>query len=379
MKQIFFILTFSFLTSTIPAQYVNQFIKSDIGALQNALDDRQAEHDKNEKYINNLIDWIYDLKTKTNEKEFINVLDANYKKLRSFENEDLSLIGKNIRQVELTIKDEILKYNARLQAETDRANAKQREENDPVRYWSAGNESLNRHEFYAAIRNYEEVIKLDPGFSGSYFNRGIAYQQIDNLFSAIEDFSKFIQLEPNNPVGYKMRGWAKIKKEDIIGALSDFNKQIEVDPSSHEAYYNRGSAKSQLNDDYGAISDYIKAIEIKPGFSMAYNNLGWAEFKLKKFNEALADVNKAIDLDSANFTAYDSRAEIKFNLNDYSGCIKDADNALRLNPKIENCYFLKGRASYKLGNKQKACEFWSKAGELGKKEAYEFISKYCQN
>ncbi len=88
-------------------------------------------------------------------------------------------------------------------------------------------------------------------------------------------------------------------------------------------------------------------------------------------------------MDDKNATAYDSRAEIKFNLNDYKGCIDDCDKALSINPNISNTYFLKGRAIYRLGNKEKACEYWSKAGDVGeadapgKKEAFEYIAKYC--
>jgi len=66
-------------------------------------------------------------------------------------------------------------------------------------------------------------------------------------------------------------------------------------------------------------------------------------------------------------------------MNDLEGCTADADLALQINPKLANSWLLKGRVSLQKGEKQKACEFWSKAGELGKTEAYEFISKNCNN
>ncbi len=83
-------------------------------------------------------------------------------------------------------------------------------------------------------------------------------------------------------------------------------------------------------------------------------------------------------MDSTDYVALDTRGELKLNLNDIKGCIKDFDNAIKLNPKLSNCFFLRGRANLKLQNKTKALEDLSKAGELGKKEAYEYISKYCQ-
>ena len=110
---------------------------------------------------------------------------------------------------------------------------------------------------------------------------------------------------------------------------------------------------------------------------MAYNNRGWSNFKLKKYNEALNDVNMAIELDDNNSVAYDSKQEIEFYMNNYKDCIRDATKAIALNPKLSNSFLIRGRAYYRNGNKTKACEDWSKAGELGKTEAYDYIKKYC--
>ena len=111
---------------------------------------------------------------------------------------------------------------------------------------------------------------------------------------------------------------------------------------------------------------------------MAYNNRGWAKYELKKYSEALNDLDKAIELDSKNWAAWDSRAEVKFALNDLKGCISDCNMAISLNPKVANSFFYRGRAYYKIGNKTKACEDWSLAGESGRSEAYEYITKYCK-
>lgn len=350
------------------ATFKNTYVSPDFNLMMKVLNDKQAAYDQNKNYIDALINWIYELKSQANETQFISSMDSYYKKLRSFDGEDLSVMSNQIRAVELGIKEEIDKYNTRA-----------KEANNPSKYWEAGIENMKNEEFTSAIQNFSKVIQLSPDFEGGYFYRGYAYAQNNNYYAAITDLSKYIEMSPNDPKGYYHRGWAKYYQSDFMGSLSDFNKQIELEPTSAIGYYNRGSAKSGLKDEYGAISDYTKAIELDPTFSMAYNNLGWAKFNLKKYKEALVDVNRAIELDNANFVAYDSRAEIKFNLNDFKGCIEDADFAISLNPSLDNSYFLKGRSYYRLGNKEAACINWSKAGELGKSEAYEYISKYCNN
>jgi tetratricopeptide (TPR) repeat protein len=242
-----------------------------------------------------------------------------------------------------------------------------------------GHKSLKEKKYADAIKHFTVYLNKYPEETNLYFYRGIAYYKLKKLSFGENDLNKYIKSNYNNPVAYSYRGWIKYNQGNYMEALSDFNKQIELDPGSYEAYYNRGSVKSELNDYYGSISDYEKAIALKSDFSMAYNNIAWSYYSLKKYSDALKNVNKAIELDSKNYVAYDSRADIKFKLKDYRGCINDADIALSLNPKLSNSFFIKGRATYRLGDKRKACEFWSKAGELGKKEAYEYISKYCNN
>ena len=41
-------------------------------------------------------------------------------------------------------------------------------------------------------------------------------------------------------------------------------------------------------------------------------------------------------------------------------------------------YYYGGLCNHYLNLKEAACHDWSKAGELGYKDAYDFIAKYCQ-
>jgi tetratricopeptide (TPR) repeat protein len=64
-------------------------------------------------------------------------------------------------------------------------------------------------------------------------------------------------------------------------------------------------------------------------------------------------------------------------LGDYKGAIQDYNKAIELDPDDEDDYFNRGIAKYMLNNIDSACLDWSRAGELGKKNAYYFIKKYC--
>lgn len=344
----------------MPEKYPN------LDGLALALKQRQDRYDKNKKYLDGLIDWVFELKSKTNNQDFLSAMDKYYKKLREFDDKDLSVLSNEIRNIELGIKEEISNYNSGIY-----------EKKDIEKYWKEGHELFDKREYIEAIDKYSILIKSD--IETAYLFRGISYFFLRKYELAISDLTKTIQLQPGDEMAYHFRGWAYFYVKNYMGALEDFNLQIEIAPLEEEPYYNRGTIKAALNDHYGAINDYRKSISIKPNFSMAYNNIAWSLFQQKKYSQGLLEVNKAIILDEENQTAWDTRAEIKFHLHDYKGCIDDANQAIRLNPKFANPHYLKGLALYKLGKKQEACSVLSKAGECGKKEAYSKISKMCNN
>ncbi len=376
MKKIIILVAFIFLSNILlsQARYYKssrqpvQNMKSEIdwGLIYSIKVEQNANAEKNKKYANDLTNWILEMKNQVKENKFLEVLDYYYKELRKLETQSYALAGSKLQSIETGIKNEIEEYNKRME-----------ELNNPERYWNLANDFLSKNDYNNAIKNYNYVIELAPDFAGSYLNKAYCIQNLGYYSDAIPLYTKFIELAPTESYGYHYRGWCYNSLENYTKAMSDFNKLVELAPNDASSYYSRGSVKSSLKDYYGAIKDYEKAIELKPDFSMAYNNIAWAKFEQKKYSEALPYANKAIELDPTNSIALDSRAEIKLYLNNFSGCIIDADLALKINPNLANSYFLKGRANYKLGKKQQACENWSKAGELGKTEAYEYISKYC--
>jgi tetratricopeptide (TPR) repeat protein len=347
-------------------QYQSQFAPLDLNLMHKILKDKEAEFDQNQNYLYELEKWVIDLKAQTNDNGLIAGLDYYLKKLKSYESADLAMYRSELKQIEVGVLEEISKYNKKI-------------EEAPTYLWNEGNDYFDKKKYALAISDYSELIKLQPNFAYSYFRRGLSYYYIGNSSLALTDLNKFIEFVNDEPAAFEKRGWIYYYQKNYMKSLLDFNKQIELLPNYAIAYYNRGSAKSELNDNIGAIADYTKAIELQSDFSMAYNNRGWEKFKLKKYQEALKDLDKSIELDPENFVAFDSRQETKFNLNDFKGCIEDCNFALALNPKHSNSYFYRGRAFYKQGNKLKACEDWSKAGENGLSEAYDYITKYCNN
>jgi hypothetical protein len=95
----------------VPVKYKSQYVPKDLSLIKDVLMYKEAQYYNNMKKIDALIEWTYDIRSASNDAAFIRKIDKHYNKLRTFDNEDLSLLTREIRQVELAIKEDVYNYN----------------------------------------------------------------------------------------------------------------------------------------------------------------------------------------------------------------------------------------------------------------------------
>lgn len=78
------------------------------------------------------------------------------------------------------------------------------------------------------------------------------------------------------------------------------------------------------------------------------------------------------------YIIYSERGYAKSSLKDYAGAVDDLTRAISIDPKNSEYYFERGKLKIILGQKESACIDFSKAGKLGRKEAFAEIKKYCK-
>ena len=88
----------------------------------------------------------------------------------------------------------------------------------------------------AAIKYFQQVIKLDPKRSGAYFEQGISYGQLGQFDKAIPLINKSIEMEPQNGLFFYGRGRVHLLAGDQEKAMTDFKKAAELDDEDAQAY-----------------------------------------------------------------------------------------------------------------------------------------------
>ena len=206
------------------------------------------------------------------------------------------------------------------------------------------------------------------------------YFKSANYLKVLELANKYNSMKPGITANTYL-GYANYYLKDFANAIKYFSLTL-AEKQIPDIYFLRATAKSELNDMYGSISDLDKLIELgesKGNYDMAtvYNNKAYSLVGLKNYKEALPLVKKALSLNSNLWYIWDTSGEINYNLKLYKECISDMEKAITLKPD-GNSYYYCGLSKVKMMQIQSACKDFSKAGELGKTEAYQAIKQYCK-
>ena len=150
-------------------------------------------------------------------------------------------------------------------------------------------------------------------------------------------------------------GWLQLYNQ----ALADYDKAIALDPGNEIAYFSRG------NDRFNYLESQPDSTPLK------------STSPIVTFEIVNRDYARAIQLDSDFTYAWYNRANLKAAMNDYTGAVKDLGVALACDSTLPEAYYNTGLLLFLLKDILQACEYASKAGELGILESYIVIKRYC--
>ena len=156
----------------------------------------------------------------------------------------------------------------------------------------------NNHvrDYERAIADYNKTIEINPKFSWSYLNRGIAYGRLKRWEDAIEDYGRAIELDQNYANAYNGRAWSYCQINKFEEALADINKALHLKPNDANFFDTRACAYMGLGRYEEALDDMQKAVKLAPKVSDYYQRRGEIYRLLGEEDKANADFEKAAKL-----------------------------------------------------------------------------------
>ncbi|MFH0892969.1 MAG: tetratricopeptide repeat protein [Bacteroidota bacterium] len=139
--------------------------------------------------------------------------------------------------------------------------------------YNLGHAWQDKKDLQKSMSSYTEAIRLNPKYVEAYNNRGALYYLADNPEGAVEDFTKAIVLRNDTSAygSYFNRGIAYNQLKKYAEAEKDFNYLISKDPKMAKAYYLRGHVRLNLGRSDDACADWRKAESL--GFQKASESI----------------------------------------------------------------------------------------------------------
>lgn len=235
-------------------------------------------------------------------------------------------------------------------------------------------------------KRFDSLAAYPDAYSSLLLALGKVHSELNNFQAAIDYLNQGLSLklsDENRDDLLMERGMVKHDQKQYDEALSDWSRVKTLD-------------RDRLNwviiqlilegDDYNLIKYYTLLINsgIYPNKPYHLNGRARCKATLKDYVGALSDLDQAIGIlatrkeQAADYEIYLRRAQIRYNKALYSSAFEDINQALKMKPNDGGCYLMRGLIQVQLGRKNSGCLDLSKAGELGIKEAYEYIQSVCQ-
>lgn len=198
----------------------------------------------------------------------------------------------------------------------------------------------NRGELQEAIAGYTEAIRLIPGYSDAFCQRGVLHSGLGAYQESITDLTKAI-----------------LSKEDFP-----------------EAFYHRATSYRLLSEYQKAISDYTEAIRLRIELPDSFYYRGFSRYLCGNHQDAIDDLTEVIRLQPVRQEAFDMRGHAYFQLGEHQKAIDDYTNAIQIQPNA-NSLLNRGITYRRLGEHQKAIDDYTKAIQLQPDDAQLFDNR----
>jgi len=209
-------------------------------------------------------------------------------------------------------------------------------ESKAILYENIGLNYSSLKKYSSSVEYYNKALETNPDKKSVYWNRGVAYYNLDETVKAIADDDKAIALYQGDNESlitlYENRGVHRNYNGDYTGAIEDYTSCLALKPDKKSAYWNRASSYSN-NKEYGkALDDNAKAISMYQddarSLSTLYNNRGNYQRYSNDNNSAVESYNRAIQYRNDYALAFWNRARAYANQKKYPKAIEDLSSAV---------------------------------------------------
>ncbi len=147
-----------------------------------------------------------------------------------------------------------------------------------------------------AVANYEEALRIHPGYANAHQNLGTELAKQGQSARAIEHLRKATELKHGNPDAFYNLGVELSRVGEWEEAAKNLERTLELDPGYHKAWSDLGVTLAMRGDTEAAIASFRKALAALPDNAQARGNLATALAGKGLSDEAAKELQAGIAL-----------------------------------------------------------------------------------
>ena len=124
-----------------------------------------------------------------------------------------------------------------------------------------GDNEFKNKNYKNAVKEYDNVIKIDPGYAEAYRKRAMANRARGSDKDSLRDFNKAIELDPDNETSTIDRSVLLAQLGRAEEALRDVNKALKP-PNHDRTLYQAACTNALLNRPRRAVTLLAQAIQV---------------------------------------------------------------------------------------------------------------------
>ncbi|MGX7742146.1 caspase family protein [Rhodopseudomonas parapalustris] len=147
------------------------------------------------------------------------------------------------------------------------------------------------------VKSLTARIAERPSDGNAYYRRGQVYASKGAYRAAIKDFDEAIRLNAKDVEAYNNRCWARTVIGELERALADCDQALQLRPNFIDGLDSRGLLHLKSGRDKAAIADFDAALKINPRLTSSLYGRGLARKRIGLASEAEIDLSTAKKLD----------------------------------------------------------------------------------
>jgi tetratricopeptide (TPR) repeat protein len=185
-----------------------------------------------------------------------------------------------------------------------------------------------------AVRDYQQVVKMDPGNVNSHYDFGVCLFRSGKLDEATREFQAALAISPFYVLADDGLGSIALQKKDYNQARARFEQVLALNPNDYDAHYNLGTLCA-FQEQWEAGERHLRtAMSVDPSNPEAHDALGELYLKKGDLAKANAEFLESIRLEPKSPAAHYDLGLVLQKQNKPNDAAKEFRQALAIDPEF---------------------------------------------